>query len=267
MPSTQDVNLIVSAAWLAEHLDDPGVVVVDVRPSDAYAAGHIPGARNIDIYPYKILESDSDRIDAWVKTMKQVFQRLGITNDSHVVFYEDISGTSAARGVWLMHALSIGQGSMLDGGLSAWLDAGHPMSTEPVETEPSDVSAELNTDLFATADEILELVRDGATAGTVIDTRADLEWMQGTIPTARHLEWTHHLKPDGTFRPIEELRDLYEDFGLGRDERAITFCASGYRAAHSWLVLTMLGYTNVSNYAPSWGEWGHRDDLPVQSTR
>lgn len=267
MTSNQDMDLIVSASWLADHLNDPDLVIVDVRPEDAYAAGHIPGARNVDIYPYKILESDTARVDAWVRVMEGVFQKLGVSHDSRVVFYEDISGTSAARGVWLMHALSIGQGAMLDGGLAEWLRAGNPLSTAPAQPEPSDITATLNTDLFATADEILEQVQDESTGGTIIDTRADLEWMQGTIPTARHLEWTNHLNPDGTFKSIDELRDLYEEFGLERDERAITFCASGYRAAHTWLVLTMLGYGNVSNYAPSWGEWGHRNDLPVAPTR
>lgn len=263
MKDTMDV--VVSTDWLAEHLEDPDVIVIDVRPADQYAEGHIPGARNIDIYPLKILDSDANRISAWVETVTHAFERAGIAHSSRAVFYEDISGTTAARGVWLMCALGIGEGAMLDGGLSAWERAGRPVSTEPGIAEPTSLDTRLDTGLFATADDILSSIDGDET--TIIDTRADLEWMQGTIPSARHLEWVHHLNPDGTLKSRGELLALYEEFGLNPDGDAITFCASGYRAAHTWLVLTMLGYDNVRNYAPSWGEWGRRDDLPIAATR
>jgi thiosulfate/3-mercaptopyruvate sulfurtransferase len=262
---TEPLDLVVSADWLAAHAGDPNLVIVDVRPLDQYEAGHIPGARGIDLYPYKILTSDPDRIESWVASIQAAFRQLGIANGDRVVFYEDSGGTTAARGVWVMHALSIGEGAMLDGGLMAWMAAGHPISREPVEIEPSELTVRLNPDLFATADDVLAAAERDDTV--IVDTRADLEWMQGTIPAARHLEWIHHLNPDGTFRSREELRAMYEQLGADRDDEVIAFCGSGYRAAHTWLVLTMLGYTNARNYAPSWGEWGRRDDLPIVPTR
>lgn len=267
MTHSDPPNLIVSGDWLAEHLDDPDLVIVDVRPEDHYAAGHIPGARNLDLYPLKILQSDPDAIASWVKTMESAFQNVGIAHNSRVVFYEDISGMSAARGVWLMYALSIGDGAMLDGGLSAWRAAGDPISIEPVSAASSELNATLNPEMFITADEILRHINEPEDDRTIIDTRNQLEWIQGTIPSARHLEWVNHLNHDGTFKPVAELRDMYSALGLAPDGAAITFCATGYRAAHTWLVLKMLGYENVSAYAPSWTEWGSRRDLPVEDTR
>jgi thiosulfate/3-mercaptopyruvate sulfurtransferase len=256
------LDLIVPADWLAAHRDE--VIVVDVRPADRYDAGHIPGSRHLDLYPMQILDSDPGLIARWVETIQAAFSKIGVRNGDRVVFYEDFSGTTAARGVWLMHALSLGDGAMLDGGLSAWEAIGRPVDTAPVAAEPSEITARLDPALFATADDVL-----GAANGTgvIVDTRGDIEWMQGTVPTARHLEWIRHLRPDGTLKPVEDLRKLYRELGVRSDDEVITFCASGYRAAHTWLVLTLLGYGNVSSYAPSWGEWGRRPDLPVAPTR
>lgn len=257
---------IVSVEWLAAHQDDANLVIVDVRPRDQYAGGHIPGARHIDLYPLKILDSDPAPLDQWAGTMQAAFRRLGFRHGDHVVFYEDISGTSAARGVWLMEALSLGHGLILDGGLAAWYAAGYPFSDDPVAVTPSDLTVTLNHDVLATAPGILDALREDR--GTrIIDTRNRLEWMRGTIPTASHLDWAAHLDADGRFRPLLELRAMYEGLALSPNDEIITFCASGYRAAHTWLVLSELGYGHVHNYAPSWGEWGRRSDLPVEAPR
>lgn len=257
---------IVAVDWLVDLQDDANVVVVDVRPRDQYDAGHIPNARNIDIYPLKILDSDPTAIDQWMATIQEAFQTLGIRQGDNVVFYEDISGASAARGVWLMEALSIGHGSMLDGGLAAWRAAGKPISDAPVAVTPSRLVVALNHDVLATAPGILECLQDNK--GTrIIDTRNQLEWMRGTIPTSAHLNWAAHLDADGKLRPLDELRAMYQDLDLSPRDKIVTFCASGYRAAHTWLVLSELGYRHVSNYAPSWGEWGQRSDVPVELPR
>jgi thiosulfate/3-mercaptopyruvate sulfurtransferase len=260
------LELVVSIDWLAARMDDPDLVVVDVRPADQYAAGHIPGARHLDLYPYKILDSDPNQIEAWVRALEAAFRNLGIRHDAQTVFYEDVSGATAARAVWLMHALQIGEGAMLDGGLIAWSRAGCPLSTEPVSNEPSDITATLDPASFATAADVLA-AGQAASGIAIIDTRGATEWAQGTIPSARRLEWVHHLEPDGTLKPADELRLLYDTFGLDPDDQAITFCASGYRAAHTWLVLKLLGHERVSNYAPSWGEWGRHPELPIEPTR
>jgi thiosulfate/3-mercaptopyruvate sulfurtransferase len=106
----------------------------------------------------------------------------------------------------------------------------------------------------------------------VLDTRSDGEYCGtavraargGAIPGAVHIEWTRNLTPDGEFRPAPELRQMYEDAGVTPDREVLTYCQGGYRAAHAYLALRLLGYPRVRNYVGSWKEWGDRTDLPVE---
>lgn len=256
--------LLVSVDWLMDYTDDPTTVLVDVRAEDQFHAGHLPGARNLELYQLQVLDSASSAIDAWLAAVQSAFREAGIPQDAHVVFYEDISGTTAARGVWLMDALTLGKGSMLDGGLLAWQEAGHDVHTESDATTPTSITATMNWNAFATDDDVMTSVQDPDDNALILDTRNDIEWSQGTIPTSRHLEWVNHLNRDGKLKSTEELRDLYRGLEVGPETSVITFCGSGYRAAHTWMILKMLGVDDVQNYAPSWAEWGKRQDLPIE---
>ena len=86
----------------------------------------------------------------------------------------------------------------------------------------------------------------------------------GAIPGAVHLEWTHNLDQNGAFKPVSELREMYERAGVTPDKEVVTYCQGGYRAAHSYLALRLLGYPRVRNYIGSWKEWGDRVDLPIE---
>ena len=106
----------------------------------------------------------------------------------------------------------------------------------------------------------------------VLDTRTDGEYCGttvrakrgGAIPGAVHIEWTRNLAEDGAFKPAVELRQIYESAGVTPDKEVISYCQGGYRAAHSYLALRLLGYTRVRNYIGSWKEWGDREDLPIE---
>lgn len=254
---------LVDAAWLVAHRDKPDVRVVDVRPPEAYARGHIPGAVNLDIYKLKLSSSDPAAIAAFDAAMAQALGALGLQPGDRVVFYEDFSGTSAARGVWLWDYLGLGDSAMLDGGLRAWGAAGGEITASATTAAPAPLRTTPDRSTLATAAGIMASIRGEGEPVQIIDTRNDLEHLAGTIPGSVHLEWIHNLNPDGTFRPADELAELYQGAGITPDRETITYCASGYRAAHTYVALKLLGFPRVRNYAPSWKEWSSRDDVEI----
>jgi thiosulfate/3-mercaptopyruvate sulfurtransferase len=115
--------------------------------------------------------------------------------------------------------------------------------------------------------------RIGNADTVLLDTRSDGEWngttvrarRGGRIPGAVHVEWTRNLGDDGAFKPAAELRAMYEQAGVTPDKEVVTYCQGGYRAAHGYLALRLLGYPRVRNYTGSWKEWGDRENLPVET--
>ncbi len=267
-----DEGPVVGVSWLRVSLGTPGVRVVDARPFPRYAEGHIPGAVHLDLYALRLADSSAEAIARFDAEVEAGLRRIEVRPDERVVFYEDFSGTSAARGVWLLDYAGHRGGAMLDGGLGAWIAAGGEVTRAAPAVDASDVHIRPDHGVLATAEEIRAALAGDRPAPLLLDTRNDREHFAGTIPGSIHLEWLHHLNPDGTLRSPAELRALYARVGIGSDEAAdglaaergvVTYCASGYRAAHAYVVLRALGHRRIKNYVPSWNEWSRRADLPV----
>lgn len=256
---------IVSASWLSEHINDDNVLVIDVRPRDAYAAAHLPGAISVDLAPARLGSSSDTAINAWYERLQELVQAAGITPQQTVVFHEDISGTMAPYGVWLLDAAGLGNGAMLDGGIRGWHAAGLPLTQDPSEATRSDTTIAPLAAPVATLNGISAQLADTANTEQFVDARTTAEHLNGTIPGSVHVDWTAHLDPaTGAFRPMDELAAMYEDAGLNREAPATSYCAGGFRAANTYVVLKALGVPQARTYAPSWGEWGMHPETPKQ---
>ncbi|HEU0165200.1 MAG TPA: rhodanese-like domain-containing protein [Thermomicrobiales bacterium] len=259
------VSPLVTVDWLAAHLSDSSpLLVIDVRPQPSYLAGHIPGAISLDVAALRLPTSDDQTIEAWTAFLQKGLRGAGIRGDQQVVFYEDVTGTLSSFGVWLLDVAGLHNGALLDGGIRAWHAAGQPLSTERVTATPSDVTLDLDRSALATATEIISDLGGDTHSFQMVDTRGIAENSAGTIPTSVNVEWVNTLGPTGALKSAEELKTLYASAGLDPDQPAVTYCAGGFRAAHTYVVLKSLGFQDVRSYAPSWSEWSQLPETPIE---
>ena len=264
-------NLLLAPRPLSERLGEDRLLVIDVRPTADYVRGHLPGAVHFDLFGISLNDTRPDPLAAFMWMISYLMAGRGVDYDKNVVFYEENSGFKSSRGFWFLEYFGHEDVHVLDGGIGAWRTAGLPLSTDPVDTKSTRFVADHPiTDRLASADDIL--ARLGEPDVCILDTRSDDEYTGklvrakrgGAIPGAVHIEWTKNLDEEGFYKPAADLKAMYEGQGVTSEKLIIPYCQGGYRSAHAYLALRLIGYPNVRNYIGSWKEWGDHEELPLE---
>jgi thiosulfate/3-mercaptopyruvate sulfurtransferase len=264
-------QLLTTPADLARALEgDAKPLVIDIRPPEDYATGHIPGAVHLDLWGLSLIDTDPGPLKAFMWIIDHLFNLRGVNATTPVVVYDEQSGMRAARAFWFLEYFGHPRVQVLDGGFSAWVGAALPVTRDAAPPPKSSWTGTPQEHTIATWRDVKD--RLGRADVVILDTRSDGEHngttvrarRGGAIPGAVHVEWSRNLGPDGAFKPAAELRAMYEAAGVTPDKEIVTYCQGGYRAAHGYLALRLLGYPRVRNYTGSWKEWGDREDLPIE---
>jgi len=273
-------KLLVSTDWVADHLDDPDVVIVESDEDVLlYDTGHIPGAIKIDWHMdlNDALTRDYLTSEAFAKLMAS----KGISRDTTVVFYGDNFNWWAAYALWVFTLFGHPDVRLMNGGRQKWMSEERPMSTDVPERQRAEypVVERVDAPIRAFRNDVMEHVGAG---GRLVDVRSPQEYSGellhmpnypqegslrgGHIPGAASVPWKRAANDDGTFKPVDELKAIYEDeVGLSPDDDVVAYCRIGERSSHTWFVLHhLLGFPNVRNYDGSWTEWGNLVRAPIE---
>ncbi|MDQ3526723.1 MAG: sulfurtransferase [Actinomycetota bacterium] len=269
---------LVSTQWLAEHLGEPGLVVLESDEDVLlYETGHIPGARKLDWHTDLNDPVTRDYVDG--QRFAEVMGERGIGRDTTVVVYGDKNNWWAAYALWVLTLFGHQDVRLLDGGRTKWVQEGREMTTEApevtrtaypvVERDDTSVRAFKEDVLEHLGKPLVDVRSPGEFSGELLhmpDYPQEGAMRGGHIPGAKSVPWARAANEDGTFRSREELEAIYQqEQGLSPQDDVVAYCRIGERSSHTWFVLThLLGFDAVRNYDGSWTEWGNSVRVPVE---
>jgi len=265
-------ELLAETDWLAEHLDDPNVRIVDARPPQQYSAGHIPGAMNLS--GTNGIPRTADGEMASPEEFSLVAGKLGIGNHGTIVVY-DMPNQHMGLVAWAFLYYGHQDVRLLDGGFEKWSREGQPVSLQ-AESYPETVfNAKPIDAIYCSLDHAK--ASHGRPETVFWDTRSLAEFhgaaeghgkpppRPGHIQGAAHLDWLELIDPETkTFKPAAELRALLESKGITPEQEVNTYCGGGRRGSIGTIVLKMLGFNNARSYAAGFSQWSRQPDTPVE---
>jgi len=269
---------LVSTEWVAQHVADPNVRVVEVDvDTNSYAEGHVPGAI---AWAWTTQLCDTVRRDILSKAQfEKLMGASGISNDTTVVLYGDNNNWFAAWAFWQAKIYGHADVRLMNGGRKKWLAEGRELATDVPQIAPAQYKA-MEPDLSLRAFLPQVQVAVSTHAAGLVDVRSPQEFSGeilappglpetcqrgGHLPGARSIPWGKACNEDGTFKSADELRQVYGSEGIDGSRPVIAYCRIGERSSHSWFVLKyLLGYDKVTNYDGSWTEWGNLVGAPIE---
>lgn len=275
-------SFFVAADWLAEHIDDPEIQIIDARMAPPgqeerdrnaeYQAGHIPGAVFFDIEALSDHTSPLPHMMPRAEAFAVAMRELGVSSDKHLVVYDEGNLFSAPRAWWMLRTFGVEKVSIVAGGLEGWRRDGLPLEQGLPELPEGDFDGRVDplaikrlTDVLLVSHEgsaqIVDARPAGRFNGQVAEPRPGLR--SGHIPGALNVPWTE-LVINGELKTTDELNEIFARQGVDFERPIIASCGSGVTAAVVVLALTTLGVNGVSLYDGSWSEWGARTDLPIE---
>jgi len=267
-----ELPLLIEADELEKSLACDNLLIVDISKAENYQKMHIHGAVHLE-YP-QILAADKPQMgllpdDA---TLAAVLSSIGIDEHTHVVAYDDEGGGRAARLLWTLEAVGHTRYSLLNGGLHAWVNEGHPHDTTAVTATPKVFTVRRNETACADTTYVLERLDNPGVC--LLDARSPDEYngvkklaeRAGHIPGAVNMEWTSAMDKHRNLRlkSRDELDAMLTALGITADKEVIVYCQTHHRSAHSYIMLKSLGFENIRGYPGSWSVWGNNPELPIE---
>ncbi len=268
---------VVETDWVAQHLNDSGLRIVEVdEDTSLYGKGHVPGAIAFDWW--KDLEDQVRRDVVTGEAFAKKLAAAGIGDDTTVVFYGDKNNWFATYAYWLFKYNQHDKVKIMNGGRQKWINEGRQVSTDtPTVTSAHHSVRGTRPEIRAIREQVLASIGKVA----LIDVRSPREYAGeivapegypqegaqrgGHVPGAANIPWGQAVREDGTFKSVEELKQLYGGKGVTAEKEVVAYCRIGERSSHTWFVLAeLLGYGKVRNYDGSWTEYGSIVGAPIE---
>lgn len=271
--SLSHLPLILEPDELERQLGVENVIIVDLCKHQTYAEKHIPGAIHFDYAQLVRAEMPTMGLLPDIDHLNELFSDIGLKPDQHVIAYDDEGGGKACRLLWTLEVCGHKQYSLLNGGIHAWANEGHPLSEDVTTAKSTNYEIkQISDEALASRDYILEHLKDASIA--LLDARTAEEYSGevelarrgGHIPGAVNMEWTQAMDQQRNLRLKSdvELRSMLEQRGITPDKTVVVYCQTHHRSAHTFIALKAIGYEDVKGYPGSWSDWGNQQDTPVE---